>query len=160
MDTVNVIMVWPFESLHICCFDSVKELELCKVSCVRCTECPTNEVVVDVINSIVAALFKAKRTKLNFGYAALVAYAFWNQRCFAHQKAWHLHQQDTLYKGKWKNHIKTIRLLWEIIWLICSKLPLTNIQIYIHLLQYFSHFQHCPDTWLHKITSHAIQGNH
>ena len=95
---------WPFESLHICCFDSVKELELCKVSCVRCTECPTNEVVVDVINRIVAALFKAKRTKLNFGYAALVAYAFWNQRCFAHQKAWHLHQQDTLYKGKWKNH--------------------------------------------------------
>lgn len=76
MDTVNVIMVWPFESLHICCFDSVKELELCKVSCVRCTECPTNEVVVDVINSIVAALFKAKRTKLNFGYAALVASAF------------------------------------------------------------------------------------
>lgn len=76
MDTVNVIMVWPFESLHICRFDSVKELELCKVSCVRCTECPTNEVVVDVINSIVAALFKAKRTKLNFGYAALVAYAF------------------------------------------------------------------------------------
>lgn len=76
MDTVNVIMAWPFESLHICRFDSVKELELCKVSCVRCTECPTNEVVVDVINSIVAALFKAKRTKLNFGYAALVAYAF------------------------------------------------------------------------------------
>lgn len=76
MDTVNVIMVWPFESLHICCFDSVKELEHCKVSCVRCTECPANEVVVDVINSIVAALFKAKRTKLNFGYAALVAYAF------------------------------------------------------------------------------------
>ena len=76
MDTVNVIMVWPFESLHICRFDSVKELELCKVSCVRCTECPTNEVVVDVINSIVAALFKVKRTKLNFGYAALVAYSF------------------------------------------------------------------------------------
>ena len=76
MDTVNVIMVWPFESLHICRFDSVKELELCKVSFVRCTECPTNEVVVDVINSIVAALFKVKRTKLNFGYAALVAYSF------------------------------------------------------------------------------------
>ena len=59
MDTVNVIMVWPFRSLYICLSDSVKELELCKVSYVRCTECPTNVVVVNIINSIVAALFDA-----------------------------------------------------------------------------------------------------
>ena len=52
-------MVWPFKSLYICLSDSVKELELCKVSCVRCTECPTNVVVVNIINSIVAALFDA-----------------------------------------------------------------------------------------------------
>ena len=59
MDMVNVIMVWPFKSLYICLSDSVKELELCKVSCVRCTGCPTNVVVVNIINSIVAALFDA-----------------------------------------------------------------------------------------------------
>ena len=56
---VNVIMVCPFKSLYICLSDSVKELELCKVFCVRYTECPTNVVVVNIINSIVAALFDA-----------------------------------------------------------------------------------------------------
>ena len=59
MDTVSVIMVWPFKSLHVCLSDLVKEFELCKVSCFRCTECPANVVVVDLINSIEAALFDA-----------------------------------------------------------------------------------------------------
>ena len=48
--------------------------------------------------------------ELNFGYAALSAYAFWNQRCFAHQKAWHFQQQDTLHKGKWKHHNQNYKI--------------------------------------------------